>query len=271
MYTWHVDWVSVLDVVHLRRSAGEKGCGMKQVDAATHGGRAVIELRERILSGELPGGMRLFEVSTAELLDISRTPVREALSRLTEEGLLNRLPGGGFVVRRFGFADVVDAIEIRGVMEGTAARLAAERGVSKGMLEEIGDTVQQLDLCFGDRVDDVDFDRYAALNQIFHHQLAALCGSEMIRREVERASALPFASPSAFLPDKANIGAFRRSLRGAQEQHKAIVAAIVAREGARAEAIAREHSRTARTNLEYMIREAPELIAQVPGLALISD
>lgn len=244
---------------------------MKQGDAATHGGRAVIELREKILSGELPGGMRLFEVPTAELLDISRTPVREALSRLTEEGLLNRLPGGGFVVRRFGYADVVDAIEIRGVMEGTAARLAAERGASRGALEEIGRTIHELDLCFGDRVDDVDFDRYSALNQVFHHQLAALCGSEMIRREVERASSLPFASPSAFLPDKANIGAFRRSLRGAQEQHKAIVAAIAAREGARAEAIAREHSRTARTNLEYMIREAPELIAQMPGLALISD
>lgn len=110
---------------------------MKQGDAATHGGRAVIELREKILSGELPGGMRLFEVPTAELLDISRTPVREALSRLTEEGLLNRLPGGGFVVRRFGFADVVDAIEIRGVMEGTAARLAAERGASRGRLRRL--------------------------------------------------------------------------------------------------------------------------------------
>ena len=85
---------------------------MKQGDAATHGGRAVIELREKILSGELPGGMRLFEVPTAELLDISRTPVREALSRLTEEGLLNRLPGGGFVVRRFGFADVVDGAKV---------------------------------------------------------------------------------------------------------------------------------------------------------------
>lgn len=242
---------------------------MKQTEAATHGRRAVIELREKILSGELPGGMRLFEVPIAELLDISRTPVREALSRLTEEGLLERLPSGGFVVRRFGFADVIDAIEMRGVMEGMAARLAAERGVKPDDLQKIGETVAQLDLCFGEKLDDVDFDAYSELNERFHHQLAALCGSEMIRREVERAGSLPFASPSAFLPDKADIGAFRRSLRGAQEQHRALVAAITAREGTRAEAIAREHARTARRNLEYMLSEDPELITKVRGLALI--
>jgi GntR family transcriptional regulator, vanillate catabolism transcriptional regulator len=242
---------------------------MKQTEAATHGRRAVIELREKILSGELPGGMRLFEVPIAELLDISRTPVREALSRLTEEGLLDRLPSGGFVVRRFGFADVIDAIEMRGVMEGMAARLAAERGVSPIALENINETVSKLDLCFGERLDEVDFDTYSELNERFHHQLAGLCGSDMIRREVERAGSLPFASPSAFLPDKADIAAFRRSLRGAQEQHKAIVAAIAAREGTRAESVAREHARTARRNLEYMMSEDPELISKVRGLALI--
>jgi GntR family transcriptional regulator of vanillate catabolism len=242
---------------------------MKQTEAATHGRRAVIELREKILSGELQGGMRLFEVPLAELLDISRTPVREALSRLTEEGLLDRLPSGGFVVRRFGFADVIDAIEMRGVMEGMAARLAAERGAKDEDLQRINETVASIDLCFGERLDEVDFDSYSELNESFHHQLAALSGSELIRREVERASSLPFASPSAFLPDRADITAFRRSLRGAQEQHKAMVAAISGREGTRAEAIAREHARTARRNLEYMMNEDPDLITKVRGLALI--
>jgi GntR family transcriptional regulator of vanillate catabolism len=243
----------------------------KQVEAATHGRRAVIELREKILTGDMPGGMRLFEVPIAELLDISRTPVREALSRLTEEGLLDRLPGGGFVVRRFGFADVVDAIELRGVMEGMAARLAAERGVKEDDLRKIEATVLQLDSCFGERLDDVDFDAYSELNERFHHQLAGRAGSEMIRREVERAGSLPFASPSAFLPDRADIATFRRSLRGAQEQHRAMVSAIAGREGTRAESIAREHARTARRNLEYMLNEDPGLIARVRGLALIRN
>ena len=57
------------------------------------------------------------------------------MSRLAEEGLLDRVNSGGFVVRTFGFADVVDAIELRGVLEGTAARLAAERGV--GVVEAL--------------------------------------------------------------------------------------------------------------------------------------
>lgn len=245
------------------------GVFVKPNETATHGRRAVIELREKILSGELQGGTRLFEVPLAELLDISRTPVREALSRLTEEGLLDRLPSGGFVVRRFGFSDVIDAIELRGVMEGMAARLAAERGAKPEALEGIGETVKLLDDCFGEKLDDVDFDAYSELNERFHHQLAALCGSEMIRREVERASSLPFASPSAFLPDRADIASFRRSLRGAQEQHRHMVAAIAAREGSRAEAIAREHARTARRNLEYILAEDPELISKVRGLAFI--
>jgi len=242
---------------------------MKSSEVATHGRRAVIELREKIINGELPGGMRLFEVSLAEALQISRTPVREALSRLAEEGLLNRLPSGGFVVRRFGYADVVDSIELRGVMEGTAARLAAERGAAPEALEHIQDIVTQLDSCFGPNEDDVDFDTYSDLNAAFHVELAALSGSEIVRREVERATALPFASPSAFLPNRMEIAAFRRSLRTAQEQHHAMLNAIVSREGARAEFIAREHARIARQNLEYIFSQDPELLRKIPGLALI--
>jgi GntR family transcriptional regulator of vanillate catabolism len=242
---------------------------MKPSEVATHGRRAVIELREKIINGELPGGTRLFEVSLAETLDISRTPVREALSRLAEEGLLDRLPNGGFVVRLFGYADVVDSIELRGVMEGTAARLAAERGVAPEALARITEIVASLDACFGPGLDEVDFDAYSDLNEAFHHELAGLAGSEVIRREVERAGSLPFASPSAFLPNRTEIAAFRRSLRFAQEQHRELVNAIVAREGARAEWIAREHARTARHNLEYIFSQDPELLPKIPGLGLI--
>jgi GntR family transcriptional regulator, vanillate catabolism transcriptional regulator len=244
---------------------------MKQVEAATHGRRAVIELRERILSGEIAGGTRLFEVPLAELLEISRTPVREALSRLAEEGLLDRLPSGGFIVRRFGLADVVDSIEVRGVMEGMAARLAAERGVEPALLADIKQTLVQLDGCFGDMPDDVNFDVYADLNAVFHRQMAGLAGSDVIRREVERASALPFASPSAFLPDRSNIATFRRSLRTAQDQHRALIRAVEQREGSRAEAIAREHARTARNNLEYILHEEPQLFDKVKVLALVQS
>lgn len=243
---------------------------MDRNSGRTHALRAVIELRKRIVSGEFSGGTRLFEVSMAEELSISRTPVREAMSRLAEEGLLDRAAGGGFIVRSFSMDDVMDAIELRGVLEGTAARLAAERGADAEGLSRIQATVAALDSCFGANPGDVDFETYSELNATFHGQLAELCGSSLLRREIERATRLPFASPSAFLPDKANLVAFRRSLHVAQDQHREIVLAIAGREGARAEALTREHTRTARRNLEYVMIEDRSLLHAVPGLALVA-
>jgi len=242
---------------------------MKQAASKTHATRTVIELRKKILGGELPGGTRLYEVPLAEELEISRTPLRDAMSRLAEEGLLERARSGGFVVRQFSFADVIDAIEIRGVLEGTAARLAAERGVKPEAMASIQAVVKELDGVFGANPGEVEFEAYSELNARFHAELAALSGSKIVEKEVERAARLPFASPSAFLPDKTDIAAFRRSLNIAQEQHRAIVQAIAAREGARAEALAREHARIARRNIEYVLLEDRSLIERVPGLALV--
>jgi GntR family transcriptional regulator of vanillate catabolism len=244
--------------------------GVEAVSSETHTTRAMNELRQRILSGALAGGTRLLEVPLAEDLGISRTPIREAMARLVEEGLLDRARGGGFIVRSFGFQDVVDAIELRGVLEGTVARLAAERGAEPLALARIRETLEKLDGCFGTTFNDVDLEGYTGHNADFHDQLAGLAGSEVLRREIERVNHLPFASPSAFLPDKAYVSSFRRSLAHQQEQHWSIVGAIEAREGARAEALAREHARAARINLEHAISEHRGLIG-LPGLALVKD
>lgn len=236
----------------------------------THALRAVIDLRQRILSGALPGGTRLFEVPLAEELRISRTPVREAMSRLAEEGLLERAGGGGFLVRSFAMADVIDTIELRGVLEGTAARLAAERGAAPGRLEAIAEILCDLDCCFGECYQDIDLEKYSELNAAFHQALAELAGSPVIAREIDRVIRLPFASPSAFLSDHRHIDAFRKSLPPAQEQHRALVEAIRRREGARAEAIAREHARAARRNVEFLFEVQPDLRGSLPSLALVA-
>lgn len=241
-----------------------------QTTAKTHTLRALIEVRQRILNGTLSGGTRLFEVALAEDLEISRTPVREAMSRLAEEGLLERAPGGGFAVRSFAYSDVVDTIELRGVLEGTAARLAAERGVAEGRLSQIQTIVKQLDDCFGDTPQDTDLERYSELNAEFHLALSRLSGSAVIEREIERVTRLPFASPSAFLPDHGRLDIFRKTLMPAQEQHRAIVDAIARREGARAEAIAREHAHTAKRNAEQIFGGDQSLRDSLPSLALIA-
>ncbi|RWX75203.1 GntR family transcriptional regulator [Neorhizobium lilium] len=244
---------------------------LEESSRSTHTARALMELREKILSGDYPGGTRLFEVPLAETLQISRTPVREVMSRLSEEGLLDRLPNGGFAVRSFTYADAVDSIELRGVLEGTAMRLAAERGVSQEGLERLHALLGRLDACFSEDFGEVDLEAYSSLNSAFHALVVKLSGSTVIRREIERATRLPFASPSAFLSGRAHVAAFRQSLHIAQDQHRSIVSAITAREGARAESLGREHARIARKNLEYAVHEAPELIQTVPGLVLLSS
>ncbi|MDF2370996.1 MAG: GntR family transcriptional regulator [Rhizobiaceae bacterium] len=243
---------------------------MPEATGSSHTMRALTELRQRILNGELQGGTRLLEVPLAEMLQISRTPVREAMSRLAEEGLLERARSG-FVVRTFGLDDVIDAIELRGVLEGTAARLAAERGANPELLSRITRIVAELDECFDGGPGDTDFESYSRLNADFHHVLAQLAGSKVIARELDRVMRLPFASPSAFLPDKVDMVSRRHSLDLAQAQHREIVAAIGEREGARAEALAREHARTARRDLEYVIARKRSLTGPVASIALIVD
>ncbi|WP_274425739.1 GntR family transcriptional regulator [Chelativorans sp. YIM 93263] len=232
--------------------------------------KALLGVRDLVLGGDVPPGERLSEASLADRLGISRTPLRAALARLEQEGLLEQIPSGGFAVRSFTMADVFDAIEIRGVLEGTAARLAAERGVAPASLKAIKQLVTELDKCFRDSPEDMLFDRYVELNAEFHVALAALPGSDMMRREVERATQLPFASPSSFLEKQEDVLAFRLSLSHAQRQHREIVSAIELREGTRAEALAREHARLARHNLEFVMDEDRSLISRVPGLALVS-
>src|SRR4051794_18075724 len=92
--------------------------------------KATLGLRQLLFDGEIRPGERLVELTLVERLGVSRTPLRLALMTLEHEGLIATLPGGGFAVRGFTRDDVNDAIELRGVLEGTAARFAAERPTS---------------------------------------------------------------------------------------------------------------------------------------------
>jgi GntR family transcriptional regulator of vanillate catabolism len=228
-------------------------------------------LRSLIFAGEFPGGTRLSEVALAARLGISRTPLREALTRLAEEGLLDRLPTGGCVVRRFTRDDAHDTIEIRGVLEGTAARLAAERGASPERLSEAAAVLDEIDAALGQTPREADFERYSELNSAFHDLLARLAGAPVLERELARMKRLPLAAPSAFLRDQTMVPEVGRSLYGAQAQHRAILAAVAAREGARAEALAREHARLARENLDYAMFRGAHAAVHIPGLSLVAS
>ena len=80
--------------------------------------RAQLALRELIVSGGLRPGERISELQAVEVTGVSRTPVRMALVRLEEEGLLEAIPSGGFMVKAFSERDILDSIELRGTLEG---------------------------------------------------------------------------------------------------------------------------------------------------------
>jgi len=108
--------------------------------------------------------------------------------------------------------------------------------------------------------------RFLNLNVRFHSELLKLAKSPMLQWSFDRMLTLPFASPNAFISDgKQDEG--RNKFLVAQSQHRAIAEAIGAREGARAEAIAREHARIARLSLDSALEA--QRVGQFPGGSLI--
>ncbi len=228
--------------------------------------KAILGLRELLLAGTYKPGERVSELRLAEELGVSRTPLRIALLTLEHEGLLDTLPGGGFVVREFTGADIDDAIELRGVLEGTAARLAAERLASDDELDGLRAICRKIDAVLRERSVDT-LVCYLHLNDEFHDGLRALAKSPQLERALDHVLALPFAPPSALLMVHSALPACWEILLVAQYQHRSLVEAIARREGARADALAREHARIARRNLDVALHNR-HLLERVPGSAL---
>ncbi len=252
---------SVANSTDAERATGQNSLESAQV-------RAQLQLREMILAGELPGGARIAELSIVEKLGFSRTPIRAALMRLEQEGLLESLPNGGYAVRTFSERDVSEAIELRGTIEGLSARLAAERGAPTVVLNEARECLNRIDEVLNRlALNDEAFSNYVALNERFHALLSEMAGSEVIAKELDRVSSLPFASASGFVVVQANSPRARDMLIVAQDQHRQVLDAIEQREGSRAEAIMREHSRLAQRNLRAAV--ASHNLDQMPGVRLI--
>ncbi len=108
------------------------------------------------------------------------------------------------------------------------------------------------------------FSDFVRLNERYHSLLLGLARSTVLTRAVERIVALPFASPSAFVMAQSALADAHETLITSQQQHRAILEALAAGAGARAESVAREHSNLAKRNLRAAAqREAP--LRQVAG------
>lgn len=231
-------------------------------------GRALLSLREMLFRGDFQPGERISELPMVARLGVSRTPIRLALDRLAHEGLLEASPSGGFVVRSFTLADIWDAIEMRGVLEGTGARLAAERLTSEEELSELRQCLAEMKAYLGPASSIDSFARYLDLNDAFHAAVIRLAKSPMLNRSLDQVLTLPFAQPSAVVYARAKLPRAAEMFAIGQEHHRVIVDAIERRQGTRAEAAAREHSGLSRRILESVLEDR-EILNCVPGASLI--
>lgn len=230
--------------------------------------RAQLRLRELIVGGSLSPGERIAELAMVERLGMSRTPIRTALVRLQEEGLLEPLPGGGFVVREFSETDIRDAIEVRGTLEGLAARLAAERGPAPEDLAAMRECIDRIDTLLAKaELSPPSVTHYVTLNARFHALLAQMSGSPIVQRQIARAVTLPFASPNSVMVSNLSVAKGRDRLVIANAQHRAVMDAVGRGEGARAQALMQEHARLAHANLAEALSPRPS--QRLPGAGLI--
>lgn len=234
--------------------------------------RVLMKLRDMILKGQFAPGERLAEIPLAERLDASRTPVRLALAALEHEGLIEPMSGGGYRMRGFTRKEVRDSIELRGVLEGTAARLLAEKGASRELL-------RQLEACLdlGDKAVNKesmaldDYATYAKMNQRFHDLIIEGSDNFALARTIEVLNGQPFASASAMLPMQSSLDVGHRWMQYAQMQHHAILQAIKNGQGGRAQALGQEHVEIALWNFE-IASESPEKVESLlPSIRLLES
>jgi DNA-binding GntR family transcriptional regulator len=190
---------------------------------------AARTLREAILTGELGSGARLRQVQLASQLGISRTPLREALMKLEQEGLIELLPGGGLRVRLLNLDEAVELYDLREVLDGLAARLAAQRIGERG-LKEIDRHLAAMKECLHRQ----DAHRWFVAHVDFHDEIFRAGGNERLRAlsSVVRLSIQRFHPVLLTTPNR---------LAEAYGEHHEIFEAIRVHDPEAAERLARSH------------------------------
>jgi len=140
--------------------------------------RVYEAMKQEIITGQLPPGSIISELVLAKRYETSRTPVREACQFLQKDGLLEAVPHKGFFVAEITMKQVQDIYELRVVLEGTCARIAAER-VTRAQLQELETLAKPIAFTASNQQ---SFRRSSDMNRLFHLQIAKITGNqEMIK------------------------------------------------------------------------------------------
>jgi DNA-binding GntR family transcriptional regulator len=139
------------------------------------GERAYASLKEAIVKGDLSPGQRLVEMHLSTQMRTSRIPVREALKKLEKDGLVEKLAGGGFVVKSFSRAEVEETFGIRALLESYAAYLATEH-MTEATLNRLEGSIEAYKVA----LDEGDTQRLMQLNTQFHETIYKAAGSQKL-------------------------------------------------------------------------------------------
>jgi DNA-binding GntR family transcriptional regulator len=206
-------------------------------------GAAAAELiRSAIVDGRLEPGQRLKEEELARELGISRTPIREALLVLQTEGLVDASPNRGAAVKAYAAEDLDDLYQLRAVLEGFAARLAAARIGT----EDLALLRASCDRFVALRAEE-DVHDLVAENVRFHAVVLAAAGSDRLSEMVRKVVQLPlvYRSYHWYSPEQKLIS---------EHYHRQLTAALAARDAERAERVMTEHVLEARDFLVAQLR-----------------
>lgn len=139
--------------------------------------RALIALRDKIFSGELAAGSDHLETELADLLKMSRTPVREAVLTLSGQGLLEMRPRKGVRILPVSPEDMAEIYEVLTELESHAAERAATQGYSAKDLTDLARAIDDMDAALSIN----DLDLWAEADERFHAELVRLGGNSRIR------------------------------------------------------------------------------------------
>jgi len=212
----------------------------------------LMNLRERIVTGQIAPGARLRAEALATELAVSRTPVRSALAVLSAEGLVEYGVNRGYTVRAATISDVLDAIEVRARLEGQSARLSVELGWEPPALERLANLAQRgrAIVDAGAWSEAIELDWYR-INHAFHRTIHYAAQNRVLRNAIRMTLIYPvFGDPARLCPSVAAAAAPRHKqiphtppehIQASQRDHELIVEAVTQGDAARAEHLLVEH------------------------------
>jgi len=197
-------------------------------------------IKEKVVTLELPPSAVIDEHVLMQELDLGRTPIREALQRLDSEGLVNIVPRRGTFVNDISVTDLQKIFELRIVLEGFCARLAAQR-VTEGQLEKMEDVLQDLD-----QVKDGHPQALMGIDKRFHRLLYAAADNEFLADILDRLYDLSLRLWYLVL---SRLDEVRHSI----EQHRSVYSALREGDGAQAEAVIQKHIREFQQSIKAVL------------------